>query len=221
MGVAGPLTFGDLMAIIVLVAGIGTYQFFKGRKLNLTLMYYAMKVTDEVLKPLDKNYTLLGTYVGFTAIYDLEEPLRKAELTLTLMPRQSLFYYPVSLVTSRFDKVFIRFIFPAKIRREAHIVAKWYYRLGLSREIRGYERMSREEIIIKGRKYVLVYTSGAAVRRLEKFVKRLRNPSLIKHVALVPANRSLYLAVKFDPEFFKEILTKAHELALEFVEELG
>ncbi len=219
MGVWGPLSFGDIMILIVLLAGIGTYQFFKGRKLNLMLMYYAMKVADEILKPTDKNYTLLGTYVGFTAIYDLEGSLKKAEITLTLMPRQSLFYYPVSLVTSRFDKIFIRFIFPMKISKEAHIIAKRYYRLGASREIKGYERMNKEMSVFGGKKYLLVYSSGSAIRRLEKFMRRLRKPELIKHIALVPANRSLYLAVKFDPEGFKEILAKAHELAISLLKE--
>ncbi len=213
MGVLGPLTFQDVMMVIVVAAAVATYQFFRGRKLNVMLMYHTMKVVEEVLNPQDKNYTLLGTYVGYTAIYDLEGPIRKAEVTVTLLPRQSFFYFPVSLLTSRYDKAYVRFILSDKVVREAHVVAKRYYRLGVSRTIEGFSNMRREDVVIGGKKYFLIYTSRGAVRKLVSFLKSLSNPSVVKHVALVPANRSIYLAVKLEPENLKEVIQKGYALA--------
>jgi hypothetical protein len=216
LGIFGPLSFGDIMAIIVVVAAVGTYQFFRGRKLNLMLMYFTMKEAEKVLKPSDKNYTLLGTYVGYTAIYDLTGPIRKAEITVTLLPRQSLFYFPISLLTSRFDKAFIRFIFPQKVKKEAHIISRHYYRLGMSREVRGFQDMVKEDLEINGKKYVLAYFSGSAARKLERFMKSLERPDIVKHVALVPQNRSLYIAIKLDPRAFADVISKGLRLAEEF-----
>ncbi len=215
MGVLGPLSFGDVMAIIVVVAAVGTYQFFRGRKLNLMLMYFTMKEAEKILKPLDKNYTLLGTYVGYTAIYDLKGTIKKAEVTVTLLPRQSLFYFPISLLTSRFDRAFVRFIFPRKVKKEAHIISRHYYRLGMSREVRGFQDMVKEDLEVNGRKYVLAYFSGSAARKLVKFIKSLQRPDIIKHVAVVPQNRSLYIAMKLEPNAFADVLSKGLMLAEE------
>ncbi len=212
------LTFSDILIIIVAIAAVGTLQFFKGRKLNLTLMYFSMKTAEKALEPKDKNYTLIGTYVGYTAIYDVEGPVKKVEYTVVLLPRQSLLYFPVSLLTTRFDKVFIRYIMPHKITKEAHLVAKGYYRVGLSRAIKGFENMSKEEVVIGGKKYVLAYTSGSAARKLLSWLKNIENPTNIKHLALVPANRSLYIAAKLDPEQLESLLVKSYQLAKEFAE---
>ncbi len=209
------LTFNDILIIIVAVAAVGTLQFFRGRKLNLTLMYSSMRIAEKVLKPRDKNYTLIGMYVGYTAIYDLGAPLGKVEYTVLLLPRQSLLYFPISLLTSRFDKVFIRYILPRKVFREAHLVAKGYYRVGVSRTIKGYDSMTKEDVTINGKKYHLIYNSRSIATKLLKWAERLNTPTDIKHVALVPANRSLYIAAKLDPENLEDLINKSYQLAKE------
>ena len=214
MNLSVSITSSDIMLIIVVLAAIGTYQFFKGRKLNIMLMYFTMKEVEKVLNPIDKTYTLLGMYVGYTAIYDLEGSIKKVEVTVTLLPRQSILYFPISLLTSRFDKIFVRYIFPEKITREAHIIAKHYYRLGISREIVGFNKMIKRNIKIKGKDFILLYKSGNIMRMLEDFVKSLKNPGIIKHVAVVPANKSLYIAMKLDPESIKEVFEKSYSLAI-------
>jgi hypothetical protein len=113
-----------ILALIVALAFATTFQFYKGRKLNLLLMKHYLHEIESVLKPSDKEYVWLGGYVGYKAKYNRG----KVEVTLTLLPRQSLLYFPISLLTSRHDKLYIVF----KLRNrmaEAHLIQRGYYRV--------------------------------------------------------------------------------------------
>ncbi len=211
------ISFGDIIIISIVLAGLATIQFFKGRKVNLSLMYYTMSKAEEALRPVDKNYTLIGIYTGYSAKYVLRGSVEEAELVVLLMPRQALLYLPIAYVTSRFDRFFLRLVYRGRVTAEAHVIRSGYYRLGVSRTITGYERMGKDEVVINGRKYYLIYTSREAAEKLLNWVKRFENPLLINHVALVPANNSLYLAAKLDAPFYKELIESAYYLARSLV----
>lgn len=205
--------FMDIIVISIVLAGLAVIQFFKGRKINLNLMYLSMKKAEEALHPIDKNYTLVGIYTGYSAKYILKGAVEEAELVVLLMPRQALLYYPIALVTSRFDRFYLRLVYRGRVRTEAHVIRSGYYRLGLKRTIRGYERMDKEEVVINGTKYHVLYTSRDAALKLLDWVKRQGKPTLINHVALVPANNSLYLAAKLDVDHYKGLVESAYYLA--------
>jgi hypothetical protein len=95
----------ELIFILLLLSAIAMYQFFRGRKLNLLIMSKVSKDLEESLKPLDKEYTWLGGYVGFRARYELKSAT--VETTLTLLPRQAFFYFPISLLIRRSDRLYI------------------------------------------------------------------------------------------------------------------
>lgn len=210
--------FMDIIIISIVLAGLAMVQFFKGRKINLNLMYFSMKKAEEALHPIDKNYTLVGIYTGYSAKYILKGAVEEAELVVLLMPRQALLYYPIALITSRFDRFYLRLAYRGRVRAEAHVIKSGYYRLGLKRTIKGYERMGKEEVEIDGTKYHVLYTSKDAALRLIEWVKRQDKPTLINHVALVPANNSLYLAAKLDVDHYKGLVESAYYLARSLTE---
>ncbi len=211
--------FMDIVILSIVLAGLAMVQFFKGRKINLNLMYFSMKRAEEALHPIDKNYTLVGIYTGYSAKYILRGLVEEAELVVLLMPRQALLYYPIALITSRFDRFYLRLVYRGRVRAEAHVIKSGYYRLGLKRAIRGYERMGKEEVVINGTKYHLLYTSKDAVLKLLDWVRRQSKPKLVNHVALVPANNSLYLAAKLDVDHYKELVESAYYLARSLTDE--
>jgi len=205
----------DLFIVLVVLAFIAVAQFIKGRKMNLMLMSFTASKLEEVLKPKDKIYQWIGLYVGYRAVFKLMKgSLDRAEVTVILMPRQSLLYYPISLLTSRFDRIFLVFCYNEIIPREAHIVRKGYYRRRIEKVIKNASRMRIDRINIKGIQYYLVYEDANTVNKLLKLVKNLSDPSIVNHLAIVPKNRTLYIAARIKVQLFEELLNKAYELAL-------
>ncbi len=208
------LTSTELMVIFLMLALIIVMQFFKGRKLNLMLMEYSARRLEEILKPKDKVYQWIGLYVGYRAIFKLlYKTLNRVEVTITLMPRQSLLYYPIALLTTRFDRLYLVYWFDKSFTREAHVIKKGYYRRGIKGHIRNIERMRVDKAYINGKTYYLVYDDASTAHNLIKFIKSLSDPHVINHIALVPANKTLYIAAKLAPKSFEELILRSYELA--------
>lgn len=205
----------DLFVLLMVLAFVAVAQFIKGRKTNLMLMSFTARKLEEVFKPKDKIYQWIGLYVGYRAVFKLMKGLLdRVEVTVTLMPRQSLLYYPISLLTSRFDRIFLVFCYNGIIPREAHVVRKGYYRRRIEKVIKNASRMRIDRISIKGVQYYLVYEDANIVNKLLKLVKSLSDPSIVNHLAIVPKNKTLYIAAKIKVQLFEELLNKAYELAL-------
>ncbi len=201
---------------LLALAGVTVLQFYRGRRKNLEILEKSIRIMEEALRPKDKNYTVIGLYVGYSAKYLIERGgVNEFEATVVLLPRQSLFYIPIAKITSRFDRVYLIFRTVREPYAEAHLVRKGYYRMGVKRVIRGIENMTIESIDINGRKYLLVYTSKALAKRLLDFARGLSNPHILNHVAIVPRARHLYIAAKLDLDVFSELLRKGYHLASE------
>ncbi len=206
--------FNILFLLIVLLAGASVYQFFRGRKKNLLLLELASRSLEKHLKPRDKNYLVIGVYIGFKGFYKIfYKSLERMEATVLLLPRQSLIYYPISKLTSRFDRIFLVFWYNKEIVNEAHLIRKGYYRLGLKKTIKGIEEMIVKQITLAGKQYYLVYKQRDYAEKILDFAKRLHKPDIINHIAIVPQNNTLYMAVKYDPITLDDLLNKAYEFA--------
>ncbi|HQP00076.1 MAG TPA: hypothetical protein PL042_05635, partial [Caldisericia bacterium] len=87
---------GEIILIILIIGGVVSLQFFQGRKLNITLMRYYIRGFENNLKPKDQLYTWIGGYVGFKVQYEIDDEfIKQIEMSLTLLPRQSLLYLPI------------------------------------------------------------------------------------------------------------------------------
>ncbi|ASI98615.1 hypothetical protein [Thermococcus celer] len=191
-----------ILAIMVLAA-IASLQFYKGRKLNLQLMYHYLQTIEEVVKPEDKEYVWLGGYIGFRANYKVNrDNVRKFEYTLTLLPRHSILYFPIALVTSRHDKLYIVVRPFAGIKREAHLIQKGYYRL--KPEIENEPLLQREVVEIAGKKYEALYEKRRDIDNLKALIESLSKPHNVKHVALTPKTNVFYVLMKPEPDTIKE-----------------
>ncbi|MEM4463319.1 MAG: hypothetical protein QXR98_03690, partial [Fervidicoccaceae archaeon] len=98
-----------LLAIIVILAILMPIVFFREHNRNVRKMKEISEGLEKMLKPKDKIYTLLGTSLGFRALYRLDrDGIKRAEAVLLLLPRHSLVYYPISKITSRYDKLILK-----------------------------------------------------------------------------------------------------------------
>jgi len=199
---------------LMVVAALTSIQFYKGRKLNLQLMQHYLRSVEEVVKPEDRDYVWLGGYIGFRASYKVNrDNIRKFEYTLTLLPRHSLLYFPIALLTSRHDKIYFVIRPFAEIKREAHLIQKGYYRL--KPNIENEELLQRETIEIAGKEYEALYEKKRDVIKLKELVESLSKPHNVKHVSLTPKTNVFYVLMKPEPD----TIGKDVEKLLRFVNE--
>ncbi|AEH24204.1 hypothetical protein [Pyrococcus yayanosii] len=193
----------DVILIVMVLAGVATLQFYKGRRINLLLMQHYLKSIEDIVRPEDKNYIWLGGYVGFKAEYKVRrDNVEKFEYTLTLLPRQSLLYFPVSKLISRHDKLYIVVRPSFEITREIHLIQKGYYRI--KPKIENEPLLVRDVIDVGGVQFEVLFEKRADIERLVEFVKGFSNVRNVKHVSLVPSTNVIYVFLKPEPETIKK-----------------
>jgi len=189
--------------VLMVLAAIASLQFYRGRKMNVKLMEDSLKIVQKILQPKDKNYTWLGGYVGYRAYYKIQrDNIEEFNITVTLVPRQSAFYYPIALFTSRMDKIYIVAYPYAKIRREAHLIQEKYYHLRPHIDNEPILQKDRLEIKFDGDTiiYNTLFEKKEDVDKLKKFVGGLSNPKDVKHISLTPSTNVFYIFMRLNVE---------------------
>jgi len=181
----------SLMLLLVVLAVAATLQFYKGRRLNLILMKHYLNEIEDVIKPVDKEYTWLGGYVGYKARYIT--PDFDVWVTLTLLPRQSLLYFPIALITSRHDKLYLVF---SKCEGNAHLIQKGYFRIKPK-----VDAAVKDYVDIGGVTFELLYDNKKQADMLVELVRALPKPENVKHVAVTS---NFYVFMKPEPEIMKD-----------------
>lgn len=193
----------EFLIVIMVLAGVASIQFFKGRKLNLMLMQHYLKAIEDIIKPKDKDYVWLGGYIGFRAHYKVSEGnIDKFEYTLTLLPRQSIFYMPISKLISRHDKLYIVVRPYSQIKREAHLIQKRYYRI--KPKIEEEELLQKDFIEIEGKEYEALFEKRRDVELLREFLQGFSKPENVKHVSLTPKTNVFYILMKPELDTIEE-----------------
>ncbi len=186
----------EIVSVIIVLAAISVIQFFRGRKLNLQLIEYYMKRSLEAFKPVDKNFTWIGGYIGYKAEFKLKDGM-KMEYTLTLLPRQSLFYFPISLLTHKHDRLYVVFRLK-KLNGEAHLIKKGFHKL--KPKIENEIALKKEIVKIGDSNYELLYDKRKYAEWLTNFLKGFSNTNDVKHLSLTPSTKVLYILMKPNPE---------------------
>jgi hypothetical protein len=174
---------------IFVLAGATSFQFYRGRKKNLQLMIDYVRELERGLNPIDKNYTMLGLYSGFKADYVLGGRPRKVVATLGLMPRESLWYYPISMLTLKHDRLYLVYYLETKKLPKLHLLKPQVLKY------KGIDLDKRElkEITIDNEKYLFYSTDENALKRAVALVREV--PDLL-HIAITPETGVLYFFAK-------------------------
>ena len=168
--------------------------YFWGRRTNKRLFRSTFNDLIDVAKPDDQTFTNIGGAVGYHAnlIMKKKSPFSKIEATITLLPRHSLLYMPISKLIMKFDRLFITLHPRARLPGEGHLIEKRYA------GFRG-PKITNEHLLEKteikwGRYDFYLYYEKYNIRdRLMAFVNKHPDPGIIRHVAVVAAERKCFL----------------------------
>ncbi len=192
-------TSGNLILILVVLAGVAVLQFYQGRRLNVALMKHYVHGFESKLKIRDQLYTWIGGYAGFKADYDINDNyIKKVEMTLTMLPRQSLFWLPFSYPVKRGDRLYIVLRPRFEVNADAHIVKNFYYLFGPA--------ISEAKDLTKGKVdfssangFYSLYEDEGDVKKLRKLVEASMDPKRLRHAAVIKETNVLFLLIKPDP----------------------
>ncbi len=151
-------------------------------------------------------------YIGFKAEYKVrDEIVEKIEATLTLLPRHSILYLPISKLTIGGDRLFL----VARVRRlsgDVHAIKSGTYRFskGMDRE----EEYLRERVSIDGEVFDLYYKRDDDKQKMLRHLKNLPVKK-VKHVSITPETRVVY--VYTTPDAIEAVIPEMFKMSRDFV----
>lgn len=203
--------------IIILLALVSTLGYFRGRARNRWIGGWIAAGTEEILKPRDTNYTNIGGTIGYNFVYKLKNPFTEAKGTFTLLPRQSILYYPISRLIARYDRFYMNIFLQGKLLGEGHIVSSDYYRR-MRVPIVGESRLKKDRITLGNREYLLFWDNPSLKETLRNYVLSQEERAGLKHFCCYKDNNTLfiYLTVR-DREMFKKELSRFYSSIPDFM----
>jgi hypothetical protein len=178
-----------LLIALIVMALVVTIQYYRGSKKNRWLAGIFSKALEETLKPTNTNYVNIGGAIGYNFAYALRQPWTNAKGTLTMSPRQSLLYLPVSLALGFRDRLFMNIFTKRKLRGEGHIVARAYLRKA---RIEGIEEMSRRDTEAGGKSFVLLWRGTDLSSELETLLQAFPAPERVDHFCSYPETKTFF-----------------------------
>jgi hypothetical protein len=185
-------SISTLFFVFVLAIGLIMMVFFRNKKYNLLTIQAIGKELEAALQPKDQTYTWIGGTVGCIAEYITKGPIQKVDATITMLARQSVLFYPISKLLFGNDRLFVVVHPHEKVRREAHVLEQLYYRLRL-RKLEHAADMKHQTLRLQGKTFHIFATQQADVQPLSDWMQKLSTPDVIKHVAIMPENNTIYL----------------------------
>ncbi len=168
-----------------------------GRRGNKRIFLSAFNALVDTLRPKDQTFTTIGGQTGYHAnlIPKKNSFIRRVDATITLLPRQSWLYLPFSLMTFRFDRLFLTMLFSKKamgILAEGHLIEEKYSRFR-GPKITNEERLQKESFRWGERDFLLYYDDESVKNDLLDLKERLKEPKYLRHIAIVPDRDQAFL----------------------------
>ena len=168
-----------------------------GRRGNKRIYLSAFNALVETLRPKDQNFTTIGGQTGYHAnlIPKKNSFIRRVDATITLLPRQSWLYLPFSLLTFRYDRLFLMMLFSKKamgVLSEGHLIEEKYSKFR-GPKITNAEQLQKEAFRWGDRDFLLYYADELVKADLLELKDRLKEPKHLRHVAVVPDRDQAFL----------------------------
>jgi len=180
--------------------------FYWGRRRNLALIREFSQEMETALRPLDQTYTWLGGEIGFRADYQTEGEFSSVEATCTMLPRQSVLYFPIARVITGFDRLYVLFRVQKNIKEEAHILDPWYGKTR-GQKIQNRSNLYAEQIQVGPRTFELLFRNSRIATEMKSFLGSLERPDLLKHLAINPDTQTIYLLMVPRPVHVRNYLS--------------
>lgn len=186
----GPFLKEHAFALLLLLTAVILAKYLHGRRHNLRLAKIVSAALEKALEPEDTQYTWIGGLAGFKAVFRLEHGV-EMKATLTMSPRQSLLYYPVSRLIFGGDRLFLLFEKRTLAPGEGHLLAKGF-RKKPGMWVPSPDRFDLEEDVEQGgSRYRLLAEDRATLAALKRLADRLAYPGL-RHAATIADDAVTY-----------------------------
>ncbi|PIE03905.1 MAG: hypothetical protein CSA76_07040, partial [Spirochaetales bacterium] len=182
-----------------------------GARKNLQTAHSLCALLENVFQPLEKTYTNIGGVVGYHISYTLQPPFTLLDGTLTLFPRQALFYYPIARFLGRQDELSFSLKVDFPMVGEAHLVQKDAYRFGRF-AIDNFKEMESEEISVKGVPYLLLYYNRIQAGKIADLMRRLSEVNSYEQFSFYGYQRLFYFHVNPSAESLEKQLRNLAEI---------
>ena len=168
-----------------------------GRRGNKRIYLSALNALVDTVKPKDQNFTTIGGQTGYHAnlIPKKNTFIRRIDATITLLPRQSWLYLPFSLLTFRYDRLFMILFLGKKVMgllSEVHLIEKKYSRFK-GPKITNEETLQMEPIRWGDKEFLLYYADDEIKRELLQLKEKIGSPGYLRHVAVVPDRDQFFI----------------------------
>lgn len=185
----------NMVIIIALLAGVVSLQYWRGRKLNLSIIRGVTGELEKVIEPLDTSYTWIGGYVGVVGKYKIKDKrFSIIETTVSLLPRHSLLYFPISLLIGRRDRVEFLLRSHRTLRHRVHI--KPGKKAKKPKNISRLEELNCDTVEKDGQYLKRWYDDQEVAEQLTDIFQQMADPDMIKHLAINRAENAYYASVK-------------------------
>lgn len=172
-----------------------TLGYFYGRRSNRRIYRSAFNDLVDIVKPDDRNFTNIGGAVGFHANLFVKKkgtPFSRVDATITLLPRHSWLYLPISKLLRKYDRLFITLYMKKPPSEEAHLIESKYSKF-MGSKIENTHLLHRETVKWEKFDFHLYYSSREMLEKMRTFIKKNPDPGIIRHIALVPEQKKGFI----------------------------
>jgi len=180
--------------IFILISLILTAGYFLGRKKNRAVAASAINTLLELMKPERQEITNIGGLVGYhVRMWFDGGKAEEAQGTITMLPRHSLLYLPVSRIFRGFDRFFITIKLKAlPVEKQARLFEKrFYYK---HRKIAG-NNMQVNTLSRNGREFLIFYENSRELAYLQNLFSGIVNPDKLKEISILPGKGVIEILV--------------------------
>ena len=167
-----------------------------GKRRNTKMYLSTFNAVVGFLRPKDQTFTNIGGLTGYHAniIPHKNKVIRRVDLTLTLLARQSWLYLPFSLVTKHTDKLYTTLLFGKKIKpsfEEGHLIEGNFGKTGQG-SIIDRERFNSESLKWGDKDFILYTKDELLNKAFKELVEEVKDPLTVKHIAIIPGEGKAY-----------------------------
>lgn len=190
-----------LVAALVLLALAATVGYFRGVRENRAIAAAIARGLEEALRPVTTEYVNIGGAIGHNFTFLLAGDWTEARGVITLSPRHSLLYLPVSRLLGVRDRLFLNVFTARPLRGEGHVVRASDLRRAA---IEGLEQMERRELEVAGLRFALLWRGADLSGALEDLLRGMPDPGRLRHFCAFPGTRTFFLRTEPAPHFVSD-----------------
>lgn len=166
-----------------------------GRRKNKKISLSILKDLIDVIRPDDQTFTNIGGAIGYHANLLVRKKgalLSRADATITLLPRHSWLYLPISKMIRKYDRLFITLYMKHPLPEESHLIEAKYNGFRGSK-IGNAPRLNREDVKWGKFDFYMYYESGTMRDHFVRLMAKNPDPGAVRHVAIVPSEKKVFI----------------------------